>query len=220
LTTLQKNRSASTCFATVLAILVAATKASAAEPISVVDDAVGDADIGGNGTAVAEYQDIVQVSVALRGGRFVLAMELAAPLPDKFGLPNGAKLLEWGFRLRTDLGTCASGYPYPPAATLTSPEVTHCAQFIVFIVSDGTGFTGMLIDRTPSLAGRPPVVTPISFSISGTQIAASIDAALVGNPQSFRWTARTETWFSDLGSMGYAIADAAPDEGSFATWPR
>src|SRR5439155_24249759 len=135
-------------------------------------------------------------------------------------LPHGAKLIEWAFRLNTNPSTCPAGFPYPPAATLTSPEVTHCAEYIVFIIWDGTGFTGMLIDRTPLLNGKQALITPVSFSIAGTEISVSFKSALVGNPQSFRWTTRTETWFTELGSMGFVIVDAAPDEGSFAAWPN
>jgi hypothetical protein len=145
-------------------------------------------------------------------------MDVAAPIPSKPTLPHGAKLLEWSFRLNTNLNTCPSGFPYPPAATLTSPEVTHCAEFMVFIVSDGTGFTAMLIDRTPFLSGGQAVVTPVSLSIIGTQMTVSLDSAMLGHRQSFRWFSRTETWFSELGTMGYVIVDAAPEEGSFAEW--
>jgi hypothetical protein len=134
-------------------------------------------------------------------------------------LPNGAKLLEWSIRLNTNLSTCPSGFPYPPAATLTSPEAAHCGEYLVFIVWDGTGFTGMLIDRTPSLRGGKAVISPISLSIVGSEITASVDSALLDNPKTFRWTSRAATWFSNLGSMGYVIVDAAPDEGSFAVWP-
>jgi hypothetical protein len=222
MTRVQNERTGFACFAIAAATLIVAapTPSAAAGLTSVMDDAIGDAVVTVNGTAVAAYQDIVQASVALSDGQFVLTMDVAAPIPDRPELPNGGRLLEWSFRLRTDLETCASGYPYPPAATLTSPEVTHCAQFMIFVVSDGTGFTGMLIDRTPSLAGEPAVVTPISFSVIGTEITASIEAGLVGNPQAFRWISRTETWFGKLGSMGYAVVDAAPDEGLFAVWPK
>jgi hypothetical protein len=214
----QGNPSALTRIAVAVVAVVTAARPAAAQLVSGADDPAGDVSTTLNGTAVAAYQDIVEASIKLIDGRFVFAMEVAARIPARPELPNGANLLEWAFRLRTDLSTCASGYPYPPAATLTSPEVTHCAQFMVFIVSDGTRFEGMLIDRRPSVAGEPAVVTPIPFSISGTRITASIDAALVGNPQTFRWTSRTETWFSNLGSMGYAVIDAAPDEGLFETW--
>jgi hypothetical protein len=175
--------------------------------------------VSGSGTSVGEYQDIVSASIALNGGRFVLTMDVAAPIPSQPALPHGAKLIEWAFRLNTDLSTCPSGFPYPPAATLTSPEVTHCAEYIVFVVWDGTDFTAVLIDRTPLLTGGQPVITPVSFDIVGAEISVSFDAGLVGNPRSFRWTTRTEIWFTVLGSMGYVIVDAAPDEGSFATWP-
>jgi len=192
----------------------------AAAQTSVVLDAPHDIGAVSVPSGILAYQDIVKASVGFETGRFVFVMDVSDAIPNSAARPPGAKLLEWSFRLRTDLTTCASGFPYPPGASTTSPEITHCSQYMVFIVSDGTGFTGMLIDRTPSLTGGDAVVTPISFNINGAEIVASVDAALVGHPQSFRWISRTETWFSRLGTLGYAVIDAAPDEGTFALWPN
>jgi hypothetical protein len=211
----QANPSGSMSVAVALVAVVVAARPAAAQLISGVADPAGDVSTTVNGSRVEAYQDIVEASIELIDGQFVFAMEVAAPIPARPALPNGAKLLEWSFRLRTDLSTCASGYPYPPAATLTSPEVTHCAQFMIFVVSDGTGFLGMLIDRRSS----DTAVTTIPVTVRERNISASIDAALIGNPHGFRWTSRTETWFSNLGAMGYAVIDAAPDEGLFAIWP-
>ena len=52
-----------------------------------------------------------------------------------------------------------------------------------------------------------------------SEMSAVVDSSMLGNPQSFRWTTRTETWFTELGSTGYVIIDVAPDEGSFEIWP-
>ncbi len=193
--------------------------ASAASSTSTVTDPVGDTSISGQGTAVFPYQDIVRTSISSRDGTLIFVMELAAAIPRSPELPNGAKLLEWRFGLRTDMTTCASGFPYPPGASTTSPELTHCAQYMVFIVWDGKQFTGTLIDRTPSLTRGNAVVHPIAFQITGAEIVASVDSAMIGSPQHFTWITRTETWFSDLGSMGFVVIDAAPDEGTSASWP-
>src|SRR5206468_10521017 len=60
--------------------IFAASRPAAAQLISVVDDPPGDAIITGSGTAVAAYQDIVDASIELKDGRFVFAMEVAAPI--------------------------------------------------------------------------------------------------------------------------------------------
>src|SRR5438105_388830 len=121
----------------ICAAAVVSTAASATESNSVIYDPIGDAAVTGQGTAVADYQDIVEVSVTLIDGRFMLVMNVAGPVPSRPPLPHGAKLIEWSFRLNTDLSTCPSGFPYVNGATLTSPEATHCAEYVVFIVSDG-----------------------------------------------------------------------------------
>ncbi len=193
---------------------------TASAQTSCVTDPVGDASAATPASGPLEYQDIVEACVTLKDGRFIFVMDVAAPLPNSPELPFGAKLLEWSFRLRTDLTTCASGFPYPPGKSTTSPELTHCAQYHVFILWDGTGFTGMFIDRTATSTGGEVVITPVSFNIKGAEIIASVDAVLVGNAQSFRWISRTETWFSELGTLGYLVIDAAPEEGTSANWPN
>jgi hypothetical protein len=193
--------------------------ASTASLTSTVTDAVGDISISGQGTAVFAYQDIVSASISLKDGTFIFVMDLAAAIPRSPELPNGAKLLEWRFGLRTDRTTCASGFPYPPGASTTSGELTHCAQYMVFILWDGAQFTGMLIDRTPSVTGGDAVIHPIAFHIKGAEIVAFADSGMIGNPERFTWVTRTETWFSALGSLGFVVIDAAPDEGTSASWP-
>jgi hypothetical protein len=90
---------------------------------------------------------------------------------------------------------------------------------MVFIVWDGQQFRGMLIDRTASISGGDAAVNPMAFQIKGAEIVASADSVMIGSPQHFTWITRTETWFSDLGSMGFVVIDAAPDEGTSARWP-
>ncbi len=199
----------------VVAALLAAQPLSAGELTSVVTDPVGDAgaSINGQGIAVFAYQDIVQASITLRDGRFILVMDVAAPIPSGPALPNGVKLLEWSFRLDTNLTTAPCGFPFEPA------DCEHHAEYMVFILWDGTSFTGILIDRTPLLTGGQAVITRIPFNINGAEITASVDAVMIGNPPSFHWVSRTEDWSTQLGTSGFVIVDFAPEEGTFAIWP-
>src|SRR4051812_25855171 len=92
----------------ICAAAAVSTASSATESTTVIYDAVGDAAVTGQGTAVAAYQDIVEVSITLVEGRFMLVMDVAGPVPSRPPLPHGAKLIEWSFRFNTDLSTCPS----------------------------------------------------------------------------------------------------------------
>src|SRR5437588_1729117 len=135
---------------------------------SCVTDPVGDASVKDRSVAVAAYQDIVKACVTLSDGHFIFVMDVAASIPDSPRLPQGIKLLDWTFRLDTDVGTVPSGFPWAPGDRI------HGAEFLVFIVWDGTRFTGALIDRTPALTGREAVTTQIPFNIEGAEITASV----------------------------------------------
>ena len=204
-----------------MSLALAAQPLSAQLLTSAVTDPIGDASAVTPAVAPLGYQDIVNASVTLKDGRFVFVMDVASAIPSSPPLPHGVNLLEWSFRLRTDLSTCAFGFPFPPARSTASPELTHCSQYMVFVVWDGTGYVGMLVDRTRTVTGDV-VVMPISFSIDFDrgEITASVESSKINAPESFRWISRTQTWFGQLGTIGYLVVDAAPAEGTFATWPN
>lgn len=205
--------------AAIVTALMLAQPVSAAGLTSTVTDPVGDATYDKccghfyfDGTP-APYQDIVQVSISLRDGRFIFVTNVAAPIPSEPTLPPKAKLLEWSFRLDTDPTTFPSGFPFPKGNT-------RPAEFMVFIVWDGTSFTGILIDRTPTLTGGETLIIPILFDIREEEITASVDASLMGSPGSFQWWAAAQVWTKELGTEGglYGV-DLAPDTG-WAPWPE
>jgi len=200
-------------------VTMAVSALGVGQPVSAADqltcaatDPVGDISVRDEAVVLAAYQDIVGASITLRGGQFILVMDVAAAIPESPLLPVGVKMLDWTFRLDTNLTTTASGFPWAPG------DKIHGAEFVVFILWDGTSSTGVLIDRTPSLTGGQAVVTHIPIFIKGSEITASVNAATIGNPESFRWRSTTDIWFTDLGTEAFFQPDSAPDFGA-VPWP-
>jgi len=139
-------------------------------------------------------------------------MDVAAPIPSSPVLSRGVHLLDWTFRFDTDPSTTPRGFPWSPG------DHIHGAEYVVFILWDGTRFSGIVINRTPLLTGGEPVITPVDFEINGSEIVASIDTAMIGDPSSLRLRATTDIWFTELGTDAFFQSDAIPDFG-FLTWP-
>jgi len=196
----------------VLLVGTALSTATVSAQTTVVTDPAGDASVKPHSLVIPAYQDILRASVTLGDGQFVFVMDVAGVVPSNPALQTGIKLLDWTFRLDTDATTVPSGFPWAPGDRI------HGAEFVIFVAWDGTRFTGSLIDRTPTLIGGEALVTPIPFTIQGSQIAASVEARLVGNPPSFLWRATTDIWFTQLGTEGFFQPDSAPDFGT-AAWP-
>lgn len=186
---------------------------TASAQTSCVTDPVGDASVIDKSIVIAPYQDIIKACITLKGGRFFFVMDVAGPIPSSPALQPSVRLLDWSFRLNTDLATCPIGFPWAPGDRI------HCAKFVLFVLWDGTNFTGILIDRRPALTGGQAVITPIPFEIQGAEITAPVDAAMVGNPPSFQWRATTDVWLTELGTEAFFQPDSAPDSGT-ATWPN
>ena len=207
-----KSRWLSLAWVSMAVALIAAPPLSAASLTSVVTDPVGDTSVHDQAVVIAEYQDIVEASITLKGGKFILVMDVAAPIPSTPALPVGVKLLDWSFRLRTNSTAVPPGFPWAPG------DKIHPTEFVIFILWNGASFTGILIDRRPLLTGGEAIVTPIPFSIQGAEITASDDAVMIGNPQTFQWRSTTDIWFTDLGTEAFFQPDSAPDFGT-VPWP-
>ena len=190
---------------------VAMASAASASSTSVVTDPVGDA-IYSPGITGQAYQDIVEVSITQRHDGFTFGMDLAASIPDSPPLlPPGVERLTWSWHLDTDPNTAPCGFPHAPGICVNS-------EFFVYVLWDGTTFTGLLVDRRPLLTGGEAVLTPVSFTIDGSGITAFVDGPMIGNPSSFGWRSVAAIWPGPLGTESHHTLDIAPDEG-FATWP-
>ncbi len=190
----------------------------AAGKSSVVFDAVGDATKQARG-----YQDIVRAEVRKEGASFVLVQQLAAPVPESPTVPSGVDVIDWVCGLDTDSTASPAGYPQGDA---------NPWEFFVELRRYRPGFTdpldptrsaGILIDRRPLLAGGQATITPIKFSIEGARITWVVDAALLGDPATFKWGCGTP-WAKGGHDVkhGYSdieLFDRAPDVGH-VTWPQ
>ena len=192
-----------------IATLLVAQPVSAALT-SVVNDPVGDAVLSPKITAPA-YQDIVEAAITLKDGRFILVKDLAAPIPATPALPPGIVLVGWSWNLNTNPATFPAGFPFSPGSP-APPE------FIVFMLWDGTGFTGIVIDRRPLLTGGEAIITSVPFDIKRAEITVRVDAGLLGDPSSFTWVSRTNDWATPFGTNSNFELDRAPNFGP-ATWP-
>jgi len=198
------------------ALLVFTQPVSAGTRTSTIADPEGDAfyNLNSNSQLAAPgYQDILEASVSLRDGRFIFAMGVAAAVPEDPSLPSGAKLLEWSWRVDTNFAASPSGFPWPPG--YAAP-----AEFMVFALWDGTSFTAILIDRTPTLTGGQTIITSVPLKIKGAEITATVDASRMADPSSFLWFASTQFWTADLGTEGFIPLDIALAPGpAWAPWP-
>ena len=155
---------------------------------SVATDPAGDAE-----KAAQAYQDIVRAEITKQGTNFVFVMTLAAPVPDNPSLPSWADVLAWEFWLDTDPTAFPVGYPFTKnTANLLEFEIQHRVYRSGFTDPyDPTSGGDILIDRRPLLTGGQVIITPIKFSIDGARITWVVDAALLGDPSTFKWAAAT-----------------------------
>ncbi len=187
---------------------------------SVVTDPAGDAAWNRNTGPGAEakvpaYLDIVTAAVSKKGGTLVFTMSLADVLPaSPQPASGGLGTYDWFFELDTDPATFPSGkdgvFPQNQALPI---------EFFVAVEWDGVQFTGVLFDLRPLLTGSPMILTPVAFSIAGTQIQLSVDATALGDPSIFGWAAATCARHAHYPSDGVQCLDRAPD-GGFAAWPQ
>jgi hypothetical protein len=177
-------------------ILTVSPSASAATLTSAATDPAGDAAFSAPG-----FLDIVSAQVTKSGQSFSFQMSVAAPIPAVPPKTPPGNLLQWDWPLDTDPATFPPGYPFPPGAT---PP----AEFIIQVTWDGSSFSAVLVDRRPLLNGGIAVITPLAFTISGTDVRADVGASLLGKPSSFYWGAVTFYWSGPMGSSGGNFVDA------------
>jgi hypothetical protein len=160
------------------------------------------------------YVDARSAGVVVAGGTFSFAVTLAGPIPTSFKVPAGWDALLWSFCLDTDNSSDPRGYPFEPSTAVP-------CEFIVTALSKGSGVTGTLIDRRPSLEVKPAATTSIPVALDGTTVTISVPAAKLGHPARFTWvmatTALTLPWPNDE----FLDIDEVPDSsfGRPAPWP-
>jgi len=195
-----------------LSVLAATTTASSAssntaalpmsDQTSTVFDPVGDPIFND----MPAFQDFVrgQLTKTVDGG-FEFLIELVAPVPVAPPLPpRGHSEIWWFWIFDLDPTTSPEGYPWQGQGS----AATRPPEFMVYVSWNGTEFVANAIDRRPLLTGEEAIVTPVTFSISGTIVEAVLPFELIGAvPASFHWGAFTGNWAGPVGSSGFSFAD-------------
>ncbi|MEP7158526.1 MAG: hypothetical protein ABI797_03805 [Chloroflexota bacterium] len=199
-----------------LIVLVGAIPVWASSQTLTLSDPAGDtADLSAS-TMTPAYMDMVSASIIRTGPDFEFSMTLRAPIPNQPALPRQVKEIRWIWMLDTDRTTFPAGYPLPPGQGHAVPP-----EFMVIVAWDGSLFRSYLADRRPLLTGSQAIFTPVSFTSSGTQLTASVDAVSVGDPQTFGVRMLTVFWLtSSQAANGFAFADVLPNAAPpFVEWP-
>jgi len=201
--------------AVVVALAGAAAVWAASQTLTLSDPEGDTADVSASTTTPA-YMDMLGASISKKGPVFEFSMTLAAPIPNQLPLPPQVKEIRWLWMLDTDRTTFPAGYPLPPAPGQAAPP-----EFMVIVAWDGSRFRAYLNDRRPLLTGGQSILTPISFTHSGAQLKASMDAASLGDPPRFGVRMLTLFWLtSSEAAEGFTFADVLPDgQLTFVEWP-
>lgn len=174
----------------ILAVFAASLSASAQTPTRVTDPAE-DARYRAPGS-----MDIVSAAATKSGQAFRFQMSVAAPIPAApTTTPPGTNQIQWDWALDADPTTFPAGTPFPAGSGQARP-----AEFIVHVVWDGSSFSAYLTDRRPLLSGGEAVITPLGFTISGSDVRVDVGASLLDEPSSFFWGAVTFYWSSPPGA--------------------
>ena len=123
-----------------------------------------------NGHKAPAFLDIIAASFTI-SNTLTLTVDVAGSLAGLPNPPGSHGVFDWHFPLNTDDSTDPSGLPLPPKQTAP-------AEFYVGALWDGTSFSGLLIDRRPTLTGGSPLQYSIPVSVSGSRIIITVPAAL------------------------------------------
>jgi hypothetical protein len=183
----------------ILVIVIASLPASAQASVSVADPA-GDARYHAPG-----FVDIIAAEATKSGQTYGFQMSLAAPIPAAPPpTPPATNAIHWSWPLNTDPTSFPAGDPFPAA-----PGQARPAEFIVHFAWDGSSFSAYLTDRRPLSSGGEAVITPLPFTISGSEVRVDVEATLLDQPSSFSWGAVTFYWSSPpAGTAGGHFVDA------------
>lgn len=182
--------------------------AAATPPLAMAADPRGDVAL----PDPPAYLDGLAAGIVKDAEAFVFRFTLAEPIPSAPEIPSGWDSLGWSFCLDTD-PAAPKGYPF-------SPKTSAPCEFIILLRSSGGPLQGELIDRRPLQDGNSVVVSPVSLSVDGTVVTASLPGRALGDPASFTWVWAT-TLLGQLGTNAFMDVDEIPDS-SFAdpaSWP-
>lgn len=192
--------------ATIGGLLMAVVLSVPAFAASIVADPAGDTLY-----KAPAFMDIVRAELVEDSGTLVFRMTVAAVIPNDPRLPPPANAsIRWAFPIDSDPATFPEGDPFP--RNQPGPS-----EFNTRVFWDGSAFTASLLDRRPLLEGGEAILTPLSFTVSGSEIRVAVPASLIG-ASSFRWGAVTVySSASPGGNNGDHFVDTL--QPFFSTWP-
>jgi len=123
-----------------------------------------------NGHEAPAFLDIIAASITI-ANTLTLTVDVAGSLAGLPNPPGFHGVFDWHFALNTDDSTDPPGLPLPP-------KITAPADFYVGALWDGSTFSGLLIDRRPTLTGGSACKYSIPVSVSGSRIIITVPAAL------------------------------------------
>lgn len=171
-----------------------------------------------NGHEAPAFLDIIAASFTI-SNTLTLTVDVAGSLDALPNPPGSHGVFDWHFALNTDDSTDPLGLPLPP-------KITAAAEFYVGALWDGSTFSGLLIDRRPTLTGGSPLQYSIPVSVSGSRIIITVPAALAAEVRAAvlpgaTWNCITVTATVDAtdGPVG-AHGLHGPDATGRQPWPQ
>ena len=203
---------------TLCALLVSLTALTARAQTATVIDPQGDA-FYSNGHEAPAFLDIIAASFTI-SNTLTLTVDVAGSLDALPNPPGSHGVFDWHFALNTDDSTDPPGLPLPP-------KITAPAEFYVGALWDGSTFSGLLIDRRPTLTGGSALQYSIPVSVSGSRIIIAVPAALAAEVRAAvvlpgaTWncitvTARVNATDGPVGAHGLESPDAIGRQ----PWPQ
>lgn len=178
-----------------LGAMVALSASGQALAATTYTDPVGDAKFH-----APAYADIVAGSVDEVGGTFEFTITVADAIPQTPRLtPPGVQALRWVVSLDLDPTTFPVGWPFAPGAPQSAQR--GAPEGFVAVAWDGSAFSATLFDRRPLLSGGDVEATSVPFEIDGDTVHIWLDAALIGDPASFRFGFVTAALTTELGTI-------------------
>jgi len=172
-----------------------------------------------NGHEAPAFLDIIAASFTI-SNTLTLTVDVAGSLDALPNPPGSHGVFDWHFALNTDDSTDPPGLPLPP-------KITAPAEFYVGALWDGSTFSGLLIDRRPTLTGGSALQYSIPVSVSGSRIIITVPAALAAEVRAAvvlpgaTWncitvTARVNATDGPVGAHGLESPDAIGRQ----PWPQ
>jgi hypothetical protein len=194
---------------------VCALAGSARAQSSEIFDPAGDVDRKGE-----PYLDVVEGKISRLGNRFVVQMQVAAPLPAQppsFPGSDGWTIWEMA-DVDLDPALAPRGWPF-------TKNDAFGGELPLMFVADGVDYFAQLVDRRPLADGGAALIfdsrtsDAIKWRVTDGTIEVEMDAALWGSPTEFMWRNATLT-VNSLGSGSTTVLDFGTDPPfSLVPWP-